>query len=165
MQKALIIGGIVLTAILASILAMGIGEARSLLLGLVPEEAILQLADKIDEQRITTEQIKAENDQKTEEIQSVIVDQQTKLEEQQRMIEEQDAENAKIQKTLECQALQKSSSWCGDTKYKLSLDAFLKKSREENPPAMENDDVVASAKNNWKICQEFFKEYVANGCK
>lgn len=51
MKKVLIIGGIVLTAILASILAMGIGETRSLLLGLVPEEAILQLADKIDEQR------------------------------------------------------------------------------------------------------------------
>src|SRR3990167_2797852 len=131
MNKTLFIVAIVGTAILSPVVGMGIGETRSLILGLAPDEAILQLSDKIDEQRITDEQAKA---------------------------------NAESKKLMECQALQKNVSYCNEKKYKLSLDAFLKESKAENPPAMESDEVVAAMKRSWKRCQDFYQEYAANGC-
>ncbi|OGI30203.1 MAG: hypothetical protein A3G09_03225 [Candidatus Moranbacteria bacterium RIFCSPLOWO2_12_FULL_48_12] len=164
MNKTLFIVAIVGTAILSPVVGMGIGETRSLILGLAPDEAILQLSDKIDEQRITAEQVQAENDQKTGELQSVVADQQTQLAEQQRMIDEQAKANAESKKLMECQALQKNVSYCNEKKYKLSLDAFLKESKAENPPAMESDEVVAAMKRSWKRCQDFYQEYAANGC-
>lgn len=165
MNKVLVTVAIIGTAILSPIVGMGIGETRSLILGLAPDEAVLQLADKIDEQRVAAEQAQAENDQKTGELQSVVADQQTQLAEQQRMIDEQAKANAESKKLMECQALQKNVPYCNsEKKYKLSLDAFLKVSKAENPPAMENDEVVAGMKRTWKRCQEFYQEYAANGC-
>lgn len=164
MNKAIVVVAIVGTAILSPIVGMGIGETRSLILGLAPDEAVLQLADKIDEQRVVAEQTQAENDQKTAELQVSIDTQQAKLAEQQRMIDEQEKANAENKRIMECQALQKKAGWCSDKNYRLSLDAFLKVKYAENKPAMENDDVVAAAKKDWKACQDFYKEYAASGC-
>lgn len=164
MNKTLVTVAIVATAILSPIVGMAIGETRSLILGLAPDEAVLQLADKIDEQRVTAEQAKAESDQKTGELQSVVADQQAQLVGQQQMIDEQVKANAENLKTLSCQALQKKTPWCSETKYALSLDAYMKQVAKENPPAMESDEAVAAAKRNWKACQTFYQEYSASGC-
>jgi hypothetical protein len=61
---------------------MSIGETRNLILGLTPDEAVLQLADKIDSSRIL-------NETKLSEFQSTIDAQQVKLAEQQKLIEKQ----------------------------------------------------------------------------
>lgn len=164
MNKALVAVAIIGTAILSPIVGMGIGETRNLILGLAPDEAVLRLADKIDEQRIVAEQAQAENDQKTGELQSVVADQQAQLAEQQRMIDEQASANAENKRIMECQEQQKKVGWCSNKQYRLSLDAFITEKKAENPPAMENDDVVDGAKKDWKICQERYKEYVASGC-
>lgn len=164
MNKTLVIVAIVATAIFSPIVGMAIGETRSLILGLAPDEAVLQLADKIDEQRVVAEQAKAESDQKTGELQSVVADQQAQLVGQQQMIDEQAKANAENKRIMECQAQQKKVGGCSDKQYRLSLDAFIKERKAENPPAMENDDVVAAAKESWKTCQVLYQEYSASGC-
>lgn len=164
MKKSLITLLIVALVVLSPIIGMAIGKTRDLILGLAPEDAILHLADEIDQQRLISEQTQQENDRKIEELQMLVVEQKDKIEEQQQMIEDQKQINILNEKVQECQDLKRTAPGCSDEKYSLSLDLFLKKMEKENPPAMENDDVVAAAKKDWNTCQSFYKEYSDLGC-
>lgn len=146
------------------IAGMSITPIRNVILGLAPDEAVLELAEKIDAQRVAAEQAKAKSDQKTTELQSTVADQQTQLAEQQRMIDEQAKIAAENKKEAECQVIKQKTSWCGEKKYTLSMDAYLKQVKKENPPAMESKEVVAAAKRSWQTCQDFYEEYTAAGC-
>src|SRR3990172_10635332 len=84
---ALIVG-----LILSPFIGMAIGGTRELILGLAPEDAVLQLADKIDSDRTSVEQ-------KTNELQVLIESQNSQIAEQQEIIEQQrtELENQKNQ--------------------------------------------------------------------
>jgi hypothetical protein len=68
--------------IIIPVAGMTITPTRDLILGLVPGEAILQLADEIDQNKI-------DNEDKIQELQLTIESQQIKIAEQQTMIDEQ----------------------------------------------------------------------------
>lgn len=106
MKKSIIIIGAVILGIIIPFLGMTITPTRNLILGLAPEDAILQLADKIDENR-------NESDFKIQELQSVIDAQQnqiagqnTKLTEQQQNIDSQNtaiyATQTEVVKSRDC---------------------------------------------------------------
>ena len=82
MKKILLIILILLIAILAPIIGMGIGETRELILGLAPEDAILELADKIDINKVNLE------DEITN-LEGIIDSQEEKILEQQKIINSQ----------------------------------------------------------------------------
>ncbi|MDI6777797.1 MAG: hypothetical protein QMD77_01255 [Patescibacteria group bacterium] len=98
--SALIVGVIV-----SPFIGMAIGSTRELILGLAPEEAVLQLADKIDLDRAGVEQ-------KTNELQSLIDAQKSQLAEQQQIIDQQktELENVKSSSITSTQAQQISQT-------------------------------------------------------
>lgn len=79
----------VVGAVLSPVIGMAIGETRNLILGLAPEEAVLELADKID-------QNKEDNENKMQEMQTLIEQQKVTINEQsQKLLEtKQVLENA-----------------------------------------------------------------------
>lgn len=79
------IAALIAGLVISPFVGMAIGSTRSLILGLAPDEAVLQLADKIDDDR-------AGVDQKTNELQSLIDTQNSQIADQQKIIEEQKAE-------------------------------------------------------------------------
>lgn len=79
------LAALVVGLIISPFIGMAIGSTREFILGLAPEEAVLQLADKIDENR-------ASADQKTTELQSLIDIQRGQIAEQQSIIDSQKAE-------------------------------------------------------------------------
>ena len=142
MKKYIIIAVIALAigAILSPVVGMAIGETRSMILGLSPEDSILQLADKIDESRVSTEQSKTETDSKIAELQSTITAQQTKITEQEQMI------NSQITSVkAETQAVQA----------KVSNEAECRKLYADNRDCTFKDYRTKSAFNNW---METYKE-------
>lgn len=72
MKKALIIGGVILGVLVVPVLGMATTPTGDAFLGLALEEAILQLADKIDETRSDVDQNKSDSDNKLQEPQSDI---------------------------------------------------------------------------------------------
>lgn len=80
MNKVLIVVAIVGTAILSPVIGMGITQTREAILGLAPDQAVLELADKIDSNRVS-------NDQKLAELQTLVSVQQTTIDEQNKAIE------------------------------------------------------------------------------
>ena len=85
MKKSLIIFGIVAAVVLLPVLGMAISPTRDLLLGLTPDNQILALADKIDQNRVSSEQ----TDVKILELQSTIDSQEAELFNYQQQIESQ----------------------------------------------------------------------------
>ena len=59
MNKIIATAAIVGTAILSPIVGMGIGQTREAILGLAPDEAVLQLADKIDQSSVKVDESSA----------------------------------------------------------------------------------------------------------
>ncbi|HBR71193.1 MAG TPA: hypothetical protein DEA27_00090 [Candidatus Moranbacteria bacterium] len=92
MKKFLIpiVSGVV--GIIIPIAGMTITPTRDLILGLAPEEAVLKLADKIDENRVSLEQSNA----KIAELQAIVDSQNAKLVEQNKLI---DSQKALVEKT------------------------------------------------------------------
>ena len=74
-----IISGIV--GIIIPVAGMTITPTRNFILGLAPDEAVLQLADKIDDSRVI-------NEEKMQEMQKTIEAQQIKINEQEARMEE-----------------------------------------------------------------------------
>lgn len=89
MRKPIIYSAAALIAglIISPYIGMAIGSTRSLILGLAPDEAVLQLADKIDSDRAGIEQ-------KTNDLQAMIDSQNSQIAEQQKIIDDQKAELA-----------------------------------------------------------------------
>jgi|GEM_PF-2484492 len=85
MKKSLITLGIVGGIVLLPVLGMAITPTRDLIMGLAPDQAVLSLADKIDENRVNS-------DQKSAELQSLIDTQRNQIAEQQSIIDGQKAE-------------------------------------------------------------------------
>jgi hypothetical protein len=92
MNKAIATAAIVGAAILSPVASMGITPVREALLGLAPEDQIVALADKIDENRAENDQKSAENETKISELQTLISAQQSTIDEQKKALE-----NANIQ--------------------------------------------------------------------
>lgn len=92
MNKLLTIGATVITTLALPTIALTVTPTREAILSLAPDEQILQLADKIDGQRVSTEQ----TDSRIAEFQSTIDDQQVKLAEQQKLIDEQENQISSI---------------------------------------------------------------------
>jgi len=89
MNKTITIAGSVIAGVALPLLGLTISPTRDAILGLAPDQAVLQLADKIDESRVSSEQ----TDAKIAELQSVIDSQQAQLADYQQQVEGQ---NTKI---------------------------------------------------------------------
>ncbi len=103
MKKIILVGVItfVIGAIISPIAGMAINSTRSLILGMAPDEAILVLADKIDEES-------GKNDE-----------QEQKLAELNNAATQQDEEMAVLQKNQEIAACQKRKESCENKLYEL----------------------------------------------
>lgn len=89
MNKTITIAVSTLIGLALPVIGMTITPTREALLSLTtPDEKILSLADKIDEQRVLADESKAASDAKLAEFQSTIDDQQARLAEQQKLIDE-----------------------------------------------------------------------------
>lgn len=107
MNKALIAIAIVGTAIISPIVGMGITQTREAILGLAPEEAILKLADKIDQ----TDARFDEASSLVEALQAKIIEQdghiaeyQVKLAEQEIKLAAQATEQTRVSTTIATQS-------------------------------------------------------------
>lgn len=130
MKKVLMVAGIFVGILVVPFLGMTISPTRELIMGLAPDEAVLQLADRIDENRAYTEQANLENNVKISELQAVIDNQETKLVDYQNRIEIQNAEILKIKadnqqtqtqvsKQFECEKLYGEEPLCqSDNRYR-----------------------------------------------
>lgn len=89
------VGSLVVGMIISPVLGMAIGGTRELILGMAPNDAVLQLADKIDSNRV-------ESDSKATGMQSLIDSQKKQIEDQQKIIDSQksglDAQQAESDK-------------------------------------------------------------------
>jgi peptidoglycan hydrolase CwlO-like protein len=94
MKKALITIAIITGIVVTPILGMAITPTRDLLLGLTPDEKILTLADKIDENRSTAET-------KLTELQSIIDSQKSEIANYQQQVATQDAKITKAQTDIQ----------------------------------------------------------------
>jgi chromosome segregation ATPase len=94
MKKALITIAIITGIVVTPILGMAITPTRDLLLGLTPDEKILALADRIDENRSTAET-------KLTELQSIIDSQKSEIADYQQQVATQDAKITKAQTDIQ----------------------------------------------------------------
>jgi hypothetical protein len=154
MKKILIpiISGVI--GIIIPVAGMTITPTRNLILGLAPKEAILQLADKIDETRLNIDQIKTDNDNKIQELQSTIEAQQVKLAEQQKAI---DGQNGQINSTkLESQTAQaKVDNETECRKLYSAFDDFID-NEKKNHGASDAD--IKGYKKTFETCQGIIKK-------
>ena len=86
MNKIIATAAIVGTAILSPIVGMGIGQTREAILGLAPDEAVLQLADKIDQSSVKVDESSA----LVSSVQAKITEQEGQLAEYQEKLIEQE---------------------------------------------------------------------------
>lgn len=114
MKKFIIPAILVIAGIAIPFIGMTISPTRNLILGLAPNEAVLALADKIDENRISSDQLKTETDTKIAELQATIENQKSELANYQGKVESAKssteetvkniiAENATSEKKAECE--------------------------------------------------------------
>lgn len=129
-----IIGGFIIGALISPVVGMAINSTRNLILGMAPDEAILVLADKIDENLVSSEQSKSETNAKMSELQLTIDAQQAKLMEQQKAIDSQSVSlnstkqainetNATVAKQKDCSA--DVSKYCVSNSFR-DADEFKK---------------------------------------
>jgi TolA-binding protein len=138
MKKTLITLGIVAGVIATPILGMTISPTRDVILGLAPDQAVLSLADKIDEQRVSTEQ----TDAKIKELQSVIDNQQSEIANYQQQI---DNVKSETKKSVETEISNERKKQC---------DSRIKK----------YTDKISEAKKDKKNCDDSEVKY-GKGCK
>lgn len=130
----LILGGFIIGALISPVVGMAINSTRNLILGMAPDEAILVLADKIDENLVSSEQSKSETNAKMAELQLTIDAQQSKLVEQQKTIDSQavslnstkqaiNETNATVAKQKDCSA--DVSKYCVSSSFR-DADEFKK---------------------------------------
>lgn len=158
MNKVLVAVGIAITAIISPFAAMGIGETRSVLLGLAPEEQITALADKIDTNRAT-------NDQKLSDLQALVSTQQVTIDEQNMALEAQNtsqskeliiqqaeltAISAKVTKQDSCAKLRSDSPFCSLGRYanQKSFDKYLDFRKDSST------DEINTLMSNFSKCQK-----------
>jgi|GEM_PF-4077777 len=130
-----IISGIV--GIIIPVAGITITPTRDLILGLAPDEAVLQLADKIDENRINFDTKMVGNEQKIIELQSIIDDQKIELSNYKQQVESQNVKiteiksgnqiiQTQVDKQTECSKLYGEQPLCqSDTRYR-TKDKFEK---------------------------------------
>jgi len=125
MRKKLITLVIIAGVIGTPMLAMSISPTRDLLLGMTSDEAVLALADEIDESRV-------DNENKIQELQSIIDNQSIELTNYREQVEEQNNEienvNTSVKNTNETIEKQKDcnvdiSKYCVSDSFK-SYDEF-----------------------------------------
>jgi chromosome segregation ATPase len=85
MNKIIIIAISSIVGLAIPVIGLTISPTRDILLGLSPDEAVLALADKIDENRVSSEQ----TDAKIMDLQSTIESQQSEIENYREQIESQ----------------------------------------------------------------------------
>jgi len=180
LKKALFPALLVLTIVLAPVLAMSVSPTRSLLLGLAPEEAVLTLADQLDKNRIETEAkvtelqavVEAQN-QSISGYELKIAEQEGRLSEQEKMLNTQGAtvaSQAQTQQSLstkvatqaKCQQLYSENIYCGNKTYKTksAFDDYIDdlKDREDEDDNdyvdVDYDEMIDKAKEKFKKCQE-----------
>lgn len=125
------------------VIGLTISPTRDILLGLPPDEAVLALADKIDENRVSSEQ----TDAKIMDLQSTIDNQSIELDNYRKQIDEQnnkietvniDNQEAqeKINKESECRKLYEENTECNHKNYqnKENFDKWMEiyKKMDEN---------------------------------
>lgn len=165
MKKALIAVAIFSGIIIVPCLGMAIAPTRDALLGLAPEEAILKLADKIDETRLDVDQNKTDSDSKIQELQSVIDGQQAKLMEQQQIIDSQSGQinsvkiesqaiQTKVNREAECRKLYSDNPECKSSNKiywtKAVFDDFID-DEKDNHNASDSD--IEGYKRKFSTCQ------------
>lgn len=164
MNKTITIAGAVVAGVALPLLGMTITPAREAIISLTTsDEKILALADKIDEQRTAAEQVKAESDQKINELQSQISTQQQLADEQKKMIEEQEKQNEENKKAIECAELYSKYSLCNNKeRYKKTLSSFLSEyiadQTSTNTPEEEIKEWKERGTKNWNTCQDVYKQ-------
>ncbi|KKP68112.1 MAG: hypothetical protein UR66_C0008G0020 [Candidatus Moranbacteria bacterium GW2011_GWE1_35_17] len=94
MKKYLIIIGVTIGILAVPFLGMTISPTRELIMGLAPDEAVLQLADRIDDNKIELQNEIANKNNKINELQSSIDQQEMKILEQQKLIDTQKSDVA-----------------------------------------------------------------------
>lgn len=101
MNKILATAAIVGTAIVSPIVGMGIGETREAILGLAPEDAIVQLADRIDQSSSKSD----ESAILVNSLQSKIAEQDLKIAEYETKLNTQEIEQRRVSSTISSQSL------------------------------------------------------------
>ncbi|MFA7209373.1 MAG: hypothetical protein WC120_03725 [Parcubacteria group bacterium] len=156
--------------IIIPVVGMAITPTRDLILGLAPEEAILQFADKIDETKLNVDQNKTDNDNKIQELQLTISVQQTKIAEQEQVIAGQNAqiisakaESQAVRTTVtnesECRKLYAELPECSISnkilRTKSAFDDFVANEKDEHDAS--NSD-IERYKTKFDKCQEIIKK-------
>jgi len=145
----------IIAGITLPLLGMSITPTRNAILSLAPEESVLALADKIDEQRVLSEQ----SDLKVIELQSQIDNQQQIVDEQNRSIKGQNEESKKV---AECAELQSKNPMCNNQDYKKTLNDYLKTYLKQNVRSEDSKDDVdewrETGTKNWNICQSVYSK-------
>lgn len=168
MRKKLIILVIIAGIIGTPIIAMSISPTRDLLLGMTSDEAVLALADKIDESRV-------DNEKKIQELQSTIDNQSEELSNYQKQIEEQNnkisetsLENNEIKENInneiECQKLYIENNECNHQNYqtKSNFDKLMETYKKMDSINNEKTNIYErnykEKKPIFDKCQEIIKQ-------
>lgn len=177
MKRAFLSVLVITVVVLSPVLAMGVSPTRHLLLGLVPEEAVLTLADEIDKTRIEME-AKLTELQATVEVQNQsingyelkIAEQEGRLSEQEKMLNSQAATvasqaqaqqslNTKVANQAQCQKLYSENIYCGNKTYKTkaAFDDYIEDLEDKDDEHVDIDKMIKSAKEKYKKCQEIIQ--------
>ena len=156
MKKSLIIFGIVVAVVLLPVLGMAISPTRDLLLGLTPDNQILALADKIDQNRVSSEQ----TDSKISELQSTIDSQQSEIANYREQVENVKSETTKSVQSAVSNAITENSNSEKKSECLESLAGWEKRLKEipkdeEKCIERHKDDISADAFE--KNCKETAK--------
>lgn len=154
MNKILPLIGAGIIGVVLPVAGLSITPTREALLSLTtPDEKILALADKIDENRVSSEA----TDSKITELQSTIDAQQAKLAEQQQATDEQKTVNADNQKIAKCAELRAKSNYCNRSEFKKSYSDYIELVKSN----LTDDDWNSEkekAENYYKNCQNLFSQ-------
>lgn len=179
MRKTIIysLSALVAGLIISPFIGMAIRSTRELILGLAPEEAVLQLADKIDSDRAGIEQ-------KTSELQSLIDTQNAQLAEQQQIIDQQKVEfeaqksqsaqtasevsqmktqvaeaQQAVKDEAKCRELYAKNTFCNQSGYRSQsgLDQLLNRMKKGEPEAAYQED-KKDVMERFNKCQEIIQQ-------
>lgn len=165
MNKSIVIAGSIIAGITLPLLGMTITPTRDAILGLAPDQAVLQLADQIDAQRVSVDQAKldaetakAESDAKINELQSQVSNQQQVVADQNKVIEEQNVKNVENQKISKCAEMRSKYVMCNSDNYRKTLGDFLNKYKGEHRLDSDSQDEISVATKNYNICQDVYSQ-------
>lgn len=133
MNKTIATAAITGAIILSPVASMGISPVREALLGLAPEEQIINLAEQIDTNRLANEQKLAENEAKLTELQELVAKQNETISTQQKALE---TTNSQVSKSMsqpvlsEDQARKKSAAIAEQERQEMEFDASKEEDRK-----------------------------------